>query len=292
MYIKTIFTLALCALSFYANAIPVNLIEAIKLHKVEAVITGNLSTNNPQGSSHTGKCLLLNIKNNSSNKIDIKIESAYYFENLSKSNQDLMSTENMIVSIAGNESKSVAINALCSEKSNASPSVKDTFKLIKKQDITYANLTNIFEKYKCYLNTAQQALWCFTDNNAIDNIYDTHTDTLVENTLVAYVSNVKGVPVPARRRFVDVPRILRYPVEVDSSISIYIERTTTIGIYITDTNQHHVVATLFDDDTETRTGTAKYSYFYRGQLPKGTYFVEMKKNGEWVILKKIIISGQ
>ncbi len=279
---------------FCTNAAPVNLIDAIRQNKIQASFTGNSSANNPNGSSHTGKCLMLKLKNTSDSRIDIKVEAAYQLKNQTDRNQDLMTTENMIVSISSNETKTVSVNALCTEKTNVSPSEKDTFILIKKNDATFFNLTAIFEKYKCFLNTAQQALWCFTDNNPIDNIYDTHQDTLVENALVAYVSNAKGVPVPARSRHyshAERPRIIRYPLEVDSTISMYIDRVTTIGIYITDTN-HHPIITLMDDDTEKRTGTAKYSFFYRGQQPKGRYYVEMKKNGEWVRLKEIIIGGE
>lgn len=288
---QIIFIVGGICLGIYANAAPpMNLIDAIKQNKIEATFTGNKQSDNPKGGSHMGKCLLLNIKNNSATKIDIKIESAYQFVNQTGSHQNLVTTENMIVSIPQNSNKVVSVNALCCEKNDGAPSEKDTFLLIKRYDAVYAKLTDILEKHKCFLNTAQQAMWCFTDNNAIDNIYDTHKDTLVENELVAYVSTAKGVPIPARHRYVDMskPRILKYPLEVDSSISIHIEQITTIGIYLTDSS-YRVLVTLFDEETERRTGTAKYSFFYRGQQYKGTYYVAMKKNGQWVKLKEMKI---
>lgn len=276
--------------SHYAQATAISLIDALKQNKVSMVATGNEQAANPAGGSHTGKCLKLKLKNNGAAKLEVKIESAYQFENQHSSAQDLMVTENMIVSIAANESKTIAVNALCTEKSNSAPSEKDTFLLIKRNDARYTNLTAILEKYKCFLNTAQQAVWCFTDNNPIDNIYDTDKDTLLENTLVAYVANTKGVPVPARKRYVSTPRILRYPMEIDSSFQIRIEQVTTIGIYLTD-SANRVLVTLFADETERRTGTATYSFFYRGQQPKGNYYIQMKKNGQWIRIKEIVIRG-
>lgn len=271
-----------------AKAATINLLEAIKTNRISVTITGNKSVANPQGSSHTGKCLLLSIKNKSSEKIDLKVEAAYQFINQTKANQDLISTETLIVSVGGQQTKEFAINALCSEKSNASPSPADTFILTKKHDAVISNLAGIFEKYKCYLNTAQQALWCFTDNNPIANIYDTNADTVVENRLVAYISTVKGIPIPARTFYVNTPRIIKYPLEVDSSVSVRIESITTIGIFITDSS-HNILTTLIEDDTERRIGNAKYSYFYRGQYPKGQYYVAMRKNGIWYNLQTLIL---
>lgn len=288
MKTQLILSIFLLGIKWCGDAAPVNLIDAMKQNKIAVTITGNKSSDNPKGSSHTGKCLLLNLTNHSAGKIEVKIESAYQFENQSKQNQDLICTENMIVSLGANQTKNVAVNALCTEKSNASPKETDTFLLVKRQDQVYIKLTDIFQKYKCYHNTAQQAVWCFTDNNPIDNIFDTDTDTLVENELVAYVSTVKGVAAPSRKRYVSTPRILRYPIEVDSALSIHIERITTIGIYLTDSS-HHILKVLIDEDTERRVGTAKYSYFYRGQLPKGTYYVAMQKNGEWINLQKFLL---
>jgi hypothetical protein len=280
--------LLLCTISYACRTqgATITLLDALHQKKVELYATGNSAEANPQGGSHTGKCLKLKIKNNTGTPLNIKIESAYQFQNQHKAAQDLMVTENMLVSIAGNQTKSVNLNALCTEKTNSSPSEQDTFLLIKRNDARFTDLSAIFEKYKCFLNTAQQAIWCFTDNNPINYIYDTDGDTTVENVLVAYVSTTKGVPMPVRKRYVETPRIIYYPVEVDSSISVYIDRVTTLGIYITDSS-HHPIITLFADETESRTGTAKYSFFYRGQQPKGRYYVEMKKNGAWVRLKEL-----
>lgn len=288
MFIKQLFFLTGLICPLFVDANTINLLEALKMNHISVTITGNKSTANPQGSSHTGKCLLITIKNKSNEKLDLKVESAYQFVNQTKANQDLISAESMIVSVGALQTKAFAINALCSEKSNASPSPADTFIITKKHDAVISNLTGIFEKYKCYLNTAQQAMWCFTDNNPIANIYDTNTDTLVENKLVAYVSTVKGLPIPSRTYYVNTPRIIRYPLEVDSSVSVRIESITTIGIFITDSS-HHILNTLIEDDTERRIGNAKYSYFYRGQYPKGRYFVAMRKNGVWYDLQSLIL---
>ncbi len=288
MLTKQFLCAVLCVGSFSAKALPLNLMDAIAQNKVAVVITGNKSTDNPGGSSHTGKCLLLKITNNSSSKLDIKIESAYQFVNQTKANQDLISTENLLVSLPANQTKNVAVNALCSKKNNSSPSEGDTFILTKKHDATISNLTSIFEKYKCYLNTAQQALWCFTDNHPIESIYDTNPDTVVENKLVMYVSTAKGLPTPTRKYYVNTPRIIQYPIEVDSAISVRIESITTIGIFITDSS-HNIITTLIEDDTERRIGNAKYSYFYRGQAPKGRYYVAMRRNGQWTNLQTLIL---
>ena len=211
----------------------------------------------------------------------MKIENAYHFTNEYDFKQDLISTENYIVKLNANETKTVAINALCGEKKNASPSETDTFKLGYKHNGSIEKLTTILQRLKTYDNTAQQAMWCFTDNNSIDNIFDTDIDTTIENELVKFIALEKGIAIPKRPYNPNKKiRVLRYPIELNGSHSEHIDRPTTTGFYLTDTT-NKILETIVADDTESRKGTVKYSWGYRGQLVKGTYYFQMKTNGVW-----------
>ncbi len=266
--------------NFNCFATTTTLNEGLKSNKLKVLVTGNNTANNPTKSSHTGKCLKVTITNSSNASQEVKIENAYHFTNEYDHKQDLISTENYIVKLNANESKTIAINALCGEKSNASPSETDTFKLAYKHDGAIEKLTTILQRLKAFDNTAQQAMWCLTDNNSIDNIFDTNMDSTIENELVKFIALEKRIAVPKRTNYPSKRRILRYPIELSGSHSEHIESTTTIGFYLTDTT-NNILQTIIADDTESRKGTAKYSWGYRGQLAKGTYYFQMKMNGVW-----------
>jgi hypothetical protein len=267
-----------------AKPVQIKLLDAIKSNQANIVATGNPTENNPLKSSHTGKCLKLKIINTSKIALEYKIEDSYHLSCNDASTQDLITTENLLVTLNPGQSKDLTINALCGEKSNGSPSEKDSFVLSYRHNGSILRLTDFLAKHRVNDNTAQQAMWCFTDNNSIENIFDTNTDTTYENNLVLLVADEKNSPIP--KRTYQPIRILKYPIELNGNHSQYIDRKTTIGFYITD-SINHIMTTLIEDDTETRTGTAKYSYFYRGQYPKGTYYVQMKINGEWKKVKEI-----
>lgn len=182
-------------------ATPTTLNEGLKSNKLKVLVTGNSTSNNPTKSSHTGKCLKVKVTNTSNVSQEVKIENAYHFTNQYDQKQDLISTENYIVKLNANESKTITINALCGEKNNSSPNETDTFKLSYKHDGSIEKLTSILQCLKTYDNTAQQAMWCFTDNNSIENIYDTDMDTTIENELVKFIAKEKGIEIPKRKYY-------------------------------------------------------------------------------------------
>ncbi len=271
----------------YSKPIEATLIEALKANQIQLTATGNTIDQNPSKSNHYGKCLKLKLKNVTSHSIHITIEKAYHLTSIEVRLQDLITSETMIVTLSPNQTKDVLINAFCGEKSNASPDEKDTFKLSYKHSGSIAKLTEMLEKNQLFGNTGQQAIWCFTDNNPLDQIYDTYAQIALEDKLVAFIAAEKNIPVPKRTESY-TKRQLRYPIELDGSYSQYIDRPTAIGFYITDSS-NKIITTIIEDDTETRTGTAKYSYIYRGQFVTGKYYFKMKLNNEWKTVKEITV---
>ncbi|MBK7762023.1 MAG: hypothetical protein IPI46_01450 [Bacteroidetes bacterium] len=278
--------LSFCSISIQAKVFTLH--EALSQKIISLAITGTPTNENPTKNSHTGKCLKLQFTNTSNLQADIQIENASRFVNGAKSNQDLICTENMLVKLNPKQKNTMLINALCCEKQDGSPSEKDTFLFLEKANPSIQKLCALLEKQKNFGNTAQQAMWCFTDHNAIEQVYDTHPDITIENELAKLIASELKVPVPARTTSTQ-NRILKYPIEVEGKYTQFVSSPVTIGVYITDTI-NNILITLFPDETENRTnGTVKYSYAYRGQLPEGKYLLQAKVNNEWKLEKEIRI---
>lgn len=284
---KKLFCFCVCLNSIFSDAKESQFIEAINSKLINATITGNPTTNNPLHNSHTGKCLQLTISNISKQPIEIKIDHAVHFINEEKSHQDLINTEDVLVRLIAGETRNIAINALCCEKNDGSPSELDTFQFSKISSPSIQGLCKLLQLKNEYGNIAQQALWCFTDENDLNMIYDTYADTNFENRLVAYIATEKHLPIPSRKY--EKIRIIQYAAEVEGKYSQWIDRPTTIGIYITDSLNNPLI-TIMPDETERRgQGTIKYTYLYRGQLPKGIYFLQAKVDGVWKKEKELVL---
>lgn len=261
--------------------------EALRSHHIQVSITGNPVAMNIHGSSHTGRCLRIQLLNTGKQAQTITIPNACHFRNERKEHQDLVSCEQTDVVINGGQHATIAINALCSERYDGSPTVTDTFIFQGPASGPVTRLCTWLQQHHLFDNTAQQAMWCLTDDSPIDNIYDTHADTVIENQLARLVAGEKGVPVP--QRFQMPHRILRYAIEAEGRYRQWIDRPTRIGIYITDSS-NTILITLMDEETETRTGgNLTYTYGYRGLLPAGTYFLQARVNGAWKKEKEIVV---
>ncbi len=287
MKIIFLFLVALYPIVSIANHITLE--EAIHNGSLKLVVSGTPARENVHGSSHTGKCLRMQVTNTGKQSTSLRIENAYRFGNEEKSHQDLMTCEAMTVQLQPQQTSTFMINALCCEKNDGAPSASDTFHLVRKESGTIERLCVLLERQKNFDNTAQQAMWCLTDNNPIENIVDTHPDLKIENELIAFIAKEKGVTIPVR---LQVPvRILRYAIETEGKYSQWMDKPATIGIYITD-SLNNILITLMPDERENRTkGTVKYSYGYRGLLPKGHYKLQAKIDGVWKKEKDIIIEG-
>lgn len=264
----------------------ITLEQGVKTKQLNLVIHHNSNAKTYSGDSHTGKCLRFEITNNTNVNQSIQIERALHIQNLNAPSQDLITINEMIVTINPKGTKSIELNALCCERNDGSPSVKDSFQLAFKHTDVVSELATILDKNKLYNNTAQQAMWALTDGSGLDNIYDTNHDTIIENKLISFLTQATKKPAP--RRIANPARILRHPLEFEDKYSEEIDQPTTIGFYLTDSSGN-ILRIIMEDNTERRIGTVKYSYIYRGQFPVGKYFLQMKRNGVWVKVKEFLV---
>jgi hypothetical protein len=95
MKILSLLFMLLSPIVSIANAITLQ--EAIRNGSLQVVVTGTPSKQNPHGSSHTDKCLRIQVTNSSRQSASLQIENAYRFGNEEKSHQDLMTCEAMTV---------------------------------------------------------------------------------------------------------------------------------------------------------------------------------------------------
>lgn len=285
------FALLILLIYFHASAHAeiIELRQAIAEHKIEAIITGNSIQENPQQNSHIGKCLKIKLTNQSQHPIDIRIENGTWCTNLTRAHQDLIISEGLICHLEKPSSKEVILYAFCGEKNDGSPSEKDSFQVLKPLQPILSTVTRFLEQKKLFCHTGQVAVWCVTDHEELSQIYNTHENPNVEKELIALVAHELNLPIP--KPISNSPiRIRLFPLEVEGQFSEHIDIPTTHGIYLTDST-HKVLETIIPDETERRSGTIRLQYGVRLQYPEGTYYIELKTNQVFSVLKKITLNS-
>lgn len=262
--------------------------EAIQLPTIKISLTGL----KPQDgfSSHTGKCLQLQLENLGPHKITLESPPGWSVTNQRNEAQNLLVLDAIYVVLAPHEKSTLALNAVCTEKNNASPKPEDSFMLdLKSPRHEIKELAQLLAKEKCYAHTAQQAVWVLTDHNLIEDVYDTHGDTLLENKLVTFLASALNKTIPQRlQRAPSQPRILRYPLEAEGKFEVEITRAVTIGYHLTDSNLN-VIETIIPDQFEGRRGTARFSYMLRLQRPKGKYYICQRRDQQLIKVQEIVL---
>lgn len=287
---KIYFLTAVACLLFAHSGQAIHLTQAIASHTIQISLTGLIPQNG--SSSHTGKCLQLQVENLSAQKITIESLPGWSVTNLRNEAQNLLVLDPLNVVLPPHGKSSLALNAVCTEKNNAAPKPEDSFRLdLAGPRHELQVLAQLLYKEKCYTHTAQQAVWVLTDHNLLEDVYDTHADTLLENKLVAFLATTLNKAKPQRiQRPPSVPRILRYPLEAEGKFEVEITRAVTIGYHLTDSNLN-VIETIIPDQFEGRRGTARFSYMLRLQRPKGKYFICQRRDQQMVKVQEIVLGG-
>lgn len=270
----------------------VDLLDAVRSQQIQLTATGTPADKNPGASSHTGKCLHLSLVNRGKQPLHIRVNTGLHLQSLTEQTQDLVTTENLLVKLAPGGQSDVTVYALCAEKNNASPGPTDTFRLMKRHDGSIGRLSDLLAALQEHGHTAQMALWCLTNGEQPENVYDTHQDTAVENKLVHFLADELRRPVPSRpagnpQRV----RTLRYPLEIEGQHKEFLEQPASFSFHITD-SANRIITTLVEEDRETRRGTIKFSFLYRGQVVAGHYYLKMRRNGAWVTLRELSAGPQ
>ena len=267
----------------------IDLQQAIAQHLVAVQITGNPIQQNPQQNSHIGKCLKMQIQNQTLRALDIKITNGTWCSNLNQKNQDLIISENVVCHIDKQTKKQILLFAFCGEKNNSSPSEKDSFQFVKPLNQKLYAITHFIEQNKLFCHTGQVAVWCFTDQEPLQHIYNTHDNHDLEKELIAVVAHELHLPIPSPLSNSSM-RIRLYPLEAEGKFSAHVDKPTTHGIYLTDST-HQILETIIPDETERRSGTIRLQFGIRLQFPSGIYHIELKTDNVWSTLQKITLGN-
>ncbi|MCU0445197.1 MAG: hypothetical protein MUE85_09775 [Microscillaceae bacterium] len=105
-----------------ANAqVPVSLTQAWQKQQVEASFAGN------DKSVHYLKPLIIKLKNLQKTALSISLEAGAYFVSQPADYQDIITTEDLLVNLQPNETKTLEVYGVCTEASNSAPRASTSY---------------------------------------------------------------------------------------------------------------------------------------------------------------------
>lgn len=164
-----VFSLVLCSGVFASEPVSFSLFDAVQKKLVKVVFKGRgYSAENR--SAHYGKCISLNIKNVSSQRLELKLEAGRKLRCYKDTVQDMMVSRSEMFALGPGGSSDFTINAFCTEKHESSPGDKTVYNMTGMADGYLYQLVQLIESLDCQDNMGQQAVWVLTDNISPDNI--------------------------------------------------------------------------------------------------------------------------
>lgn len=162
-----------------------------KLVSVNLTGAGRDSTFTGEYSSHYGPCMQLQLASNSTQSMSLKLEYGYNLVPDDSSLQTMLVTQTLIVKLAPKQKKTCRVYAMCTQAHDGGPSPQSRFELRNRTTGHLLELAELLNRKHYQGNTAQNAMWCLTDDYGLNTIFSTDTAMMFE--LRRFVAKAKGI---------------------------------------------------------------------------------------------------
>jgi hypothetical protein len=152
---------------------------------------------NNRGVTHYNKCLLAHISNTSGKILNIQVDNGTQVIPEDSAYQNLVVTQNVFVTLNPGDSKSIAMNAMCTEPHDMAPySNVMHYRMTRSADGVMKAVVDLIDKNSYFNSEGQQAVWCVASDRPLDEI--SGYDTTAVKKLQQLISKLTGKKIPPR----------------------------------------------------------------------------------------------
>ncbi len=141
----------------------------IKISLNEAIQKGYIKCNSASTGSFNGKCVKLQLQNNTVRPFQLIIPPGTLFYPSDSGEQTLITVEQQMISLSPSSNKTESVNAYCSEHSDQCPSEGRFFTMGTNKNPKFDSLF-VFLKNKTLPSSQQDIVWAISDNSPVSNI--------------------------------------------------------------------------------------------------------------------------
>lgn len=158
-----------------------------------------LNANGNDGSTHYLKPLQITMQNRTNKKVVIRINSGYRFISLDSATQDIISTQEELLTLNPNERQNVSLSGMCIQHHNAAPGAGDVFHFGGYAQRPLYRMARSIDSANWQNIQAQQAMWLLSDGGELTDIYTYGDDE--EWKILETVALISGKPLPDKKEF-------------------------------------------------------------------------------------------
>ncbi|RYZ34419.1 MAG: hypothetical protein EOP49_34550 [Sphingobacteriales bacterium] len=254
-----------------------------------------VSVRSVSNGGHMGKGLTVRLSNNTSQEIRIQVDPALIFVADQPGYQHLVAVGEETIVLKPAEEGCLELQTFCGKASAHSPLANIKYKYWKQGDPGLVQASRYIKAHALFNSIGQHAVWMFTDNHSLGNIYSPYDKGSEGRNFVAYLSQITGRKIPeyytyhhiSERGQVFDPSVSK--VFVDLNWNKEYRRTHQVLVFnqrgelykvieggeVIDSKGNHNVKVVFDPKKD----------------PPGKYTVQLKDSENEVLLQKIAVVG-
>ncbi|MEI7801905.1 MAG: hypothetical protein WCI97_04625 [Bacteroidota bacterium] len=221
------FVLLLATTQLHATGITFS--EALKQNLISVTVTGiDYKSDSVYVSSFYGPCINLRVKNISKILVNLYEAPGRLLMPDDTDQQTIMMSEVIAISLEPGQEVKKKIHGFCTEAHDAAPNMNTQFTFGSLASANLFNLSKLLSDKKLYDFTAQQAVWCLSNDQDPEFIYS-DDDTASASVLRKFVCKVKGVPYTSTPRVNKESPRLRY---IEGQFDYTIQKPKTISLKV------------------------------------------------------------
>lgn len=186
----------LLGLLFWASIVSAAKYDVIPIHEAIAsnLVTATSTARNDSatGSSHLGQCLALEVTNTRRSPVVISIMPGQRMIPQDETTQEMIITEQQILTLYPGETHEIPLFAMCGERSDGSPSTDEAFIIGEMARQEIREMASYIYKKNYQHSAGQSAMWVVTDNADLTLI--NHSESFIANDLRQKAAALSGQP--------------------------------------------------------------------------------------------------
>lgn len=250
-----------------APADPIPFDDALAQKKISA---SALAT---EHSAHYQQPVTLHIKNITSTPLSIQLPVGRYFQSSDSTEQDFVSTEPVLFTVAPGETQKLPVSAMCVNHDKSSPDAGRAYIVKKTADDKLAKAARYIHQNKLSGSYMGQTLmWCVSDDEPLENVVGYETAQV--NEVLKFLSTLTGKPIPPPPAPDDYLRNVRATpkIEVGGSFSFRFSSPKSVHVAMFD-QQNIAVRELYNNPHEPA-GSRKVDFVFDASVfNDNTYYI-------------------
>lgn len=278
------FGLMLVADVYAAPPTLLNLSKAIQQHivTVEAVATG---------SSYNKQALKLTIENTGSLTYNLIMNPGVIFVCDSAGFQPLILAGEEKLFMTPLKKTTITVQTFCADSRNLAPVKGLTYTYSKVAGDTLVKVIDFIHKNRMFNDLGQSAVWMFTNDHSLNNVYDSGND-FMSKKLLDYIVKVTNRPMPEYYVQSDINTSPGEEVYTPKTLKIFAKfeeelespKKLTLGVF---NEQGEMIQSVFENRNYGKAGHRFRVEFEAKGVPAGKYYIRLKS--EDVVLRETMV---